>query len=209
MEEYTDLTCRAFTEVLASDAPTPGGGGAAALTGALAAALGGMVVSLTRGKKDAASAQAELARLGETCDALRLRLLDLVQGDAACFRPLAAAYRMAKEDPARPDALERATLGACDAPMAILRASCEVIDAASRLAEIGSRLAVSDAGCAASLAKAALESASLNVYINTGALRDRGRAAALEAEADALVARGTAEANAVIAAVRDKVRRRS
>ncbi|MBQ7565685.1 MAG: cyclodeaminase/cyclohydrolase family protein [Oscillospiraceae bacterium] len=204
MEDMTKLTCRAFTEVLSSDAPVPGGGGAAALAGALAASLGGMVVSLTKGKKAYADAQEELAQLGGTCERLRLRLLDSVREDAECFAPLAAAYRMAKDDPARPAALETATENACSAPLAVMAACSEVICAAARLAEIGSRLAVSDAGCAASLAKAALESASLNVFINTGALRDREKAAALEEKAEEYL-RFAPKAEAVLCAVRAAV----
>ena len=101
---------RAFTEALASNAPTPGGGGAAALVGAVGAALGHMVGALTVGKKKYAAVEAELTACMERIDALRLRLLELVQRDADCFAPLARAYGMAKDDPKRGETLERETL---------------------------------------------------------------------------------------------------
>lgn len=191
MDDMTRRSCREFSELLASSAPTPGGGGAAALTGALAAALGGMVVSLTAGKKQYETHEEELAKLGETCGDLRRRLLDLVQADAEAFAPLAKAYGMAKDDPARDDVLERTTLAACQPPMEIMTCCLGVIRAASRLAEIGSRLALSDAGCAASLASAAMESASLNVQINTRALRDRQEAGRLDRRTEELLREGT------------------
>ena len=88
-------SCREFTEVLASSAPTPGGGGAAALLGAVGASLGCMVANLTVGKPKYAAVEEEVMLLRENCDALRLRLLDGAQADAEGFLPLAAAYGIA------------------------------------------------------------------------------------------------------------------
>ena len=202
MEDTTLLSCRDFADVLASDAPTPGGGGAAALAGALAAALAGMVTSLTLGRKKYAAVEAEMAALQSRCAALRERLLDLVRGDAECFAPLAAAYAIPKDDPARAETLEKATLTACDAPLAIMRACAEAVECAELAAEKGSKMAVSDAACAAALAVGALKSASLNVYINTRTLRDREAAARLNAEADGLLTTCVPRGEAVFAAVR-------
>ena len=148
-----------FVTLLASDAPAPGGGGAAALVGALGTALSNMVGSLTVGKKKYAGVQAEL--------------LDQVQADEDGFVPLAKAYGIPKDDPTRPQVLERATVEACKVPMHICELCCESLDVIAVMAAKGSRLAVSDAGCAAAIVKAALEAASLNVFINTKTLQNR------------------------------------
>ena len=89
-------SCREFTEVLASDAPAPGGGGAAALTAAIGTALGGMVAALTVGKPRYAAVETELRSVMADCDALRQQLLAQVQADAEGFLPLAAVYALPK-----------------------------------------------------------------------------------------------------------------
>ena len=90
--DMTLETCRKFVEVLASNAPAPGGGGAAALVGAIGTALGNMVGSLTVGKKKYAGVEAEIIALKERCDALQTELLDQVEADDKGFVPLAKAY---------------------------------------------------------------------------------------------------------------------
>lgn len=197
----SDLSCREFVEALASSSPTPGGGGAAALAGALGTALGHMVGSLTVGKKKYAAVESELRALMAECAQLQSALLDQIQADADCFAPLAAAYGIPKEDPTRADILEKATLNACTAPLEIMRLCARAIDAAQIFADKGSRLALSDAGCAAVLCKAAMQAASLNVYINTGALRDRTAAQELNAQAEAYLA-ACERADAIFAQVR-------
>ncbi len=201
MAEMMDRSCREFVAALASNAPTPGGGGAAALVGAIGTALGNMVGALTVGKKRYAGVEAEIKALMVECEALQAALLDQVAADAECFAPLARAYSIPKDDPDREAALEAATLNACTAPLEIMRLCARAIACAALFAEKGSRLALSDAGCAAILCKAALQAASLNVFINTGALRDRVAAERLNAQAaDYLTA--CDEADAVFAQVR-------
>lgn len=180
--DYTKESCRDFVQKLASSEPAPGGGGAAALVGALGVALGNMVGSLTVGKKKYADAEAELTALQETCAGLQTQLLDSVERDAACFVPLAKAYGIPKDDPTRPQVMEQALETACTVPLEIMRLCCQAIDAVAVFARKGSRLAVSDAGCGAACCKAALQSASLNVRINTKLMTNRDRAAALNAE---------------------------
>ena len=90
--DMTMESCRKFVEVLASDAPAPGGGGAAALVGALGTALGNMVGSLTVGKKKYADVEAEILALQAKCDAVQKELLDQVEADEKGFVPLAKAY---------------------------------------------------------------------------------------------------------------------
>ena len=166
-------SCRAFVEVLASSEPAPGGGGAAALVGAVGTALGNMVGSLTVGKKKYADVEEEIIALKAKCDALQTQLLDQVAADEAGFLPLAKAYGIPKDDPSRPGILEEATITACQVPMKIMELCCQAIDAICVFAAKGSRLAVSDAGCGAVCCKAALQAASLNVFINTKSLQDR------------------------------------
>ena len=168
--------CREFAAMLASDNPAPGGGGAAALTAALGAALGSMVGALTAGKKSYAPVEEEIKAAMTALEALRLQLLDMVQKDAEGFEPLAAAYKLPKEAPDREEILERATLGACQAPVEMMELCCRAMEQVAVMAEKGSRLAVSDAGCGAALLKAGLDAAALNVYINTKSLRNREEA---------------------------------
>ena len=204
--DYTSDSCREFVTALASSAPVPGGGGAAALAGAVGAALGNMVASLTVGKKKYADVEAEFIALKAKCDALQAALLDQVLADAEGFEPLARAYGIPKDDPDRADALESATLAACKAPMKIMALCGEAIDLIAVCAEKGSRIAVSDAGCGAAICKAALQSASLNLFINTKALRDRSAADGMNARAEALLNQYCPMADAIFETVRDGLR---
>ena len=99
--DMTMESCRTFVEVLASNAPAPGGGGAAALVGAIGTALGNMVGSLTVGKKKYADVEAEIIALKAKCDDLQTQLMDQVPADAVGFEPLAKAYGIPKDDPNR------------------------------------------------------------------------------------------------------------
>lgn len=170
--DMTMESCRKFVEVLASDAPAPGGGGAAALVGAIGTALGNMVGSLTLGKKKYADVQEEIIALKKRCDELQKELLDQVEADDKGFVPLAKAYGIPKDDPNRDAILEEATVTACAVPMHIMELCCQALDCVAVFAAKGSRLAVSDAGCAAVCCKAALQAASLNVFINTKSLKN-------------------------------------
>ena len=200
--DSTQLTCREFVSALASSAPAPGGGGAAALVGAIGTALGNMVGALTVGKKKYADVEGEIIALREKCDAIQAALMDQVLSDAEAFEPLARAYGIPKDDPARESVLEQATHDACQPPMRIMALCGEAIEAVAAFAEKGSRLAVSDAGCGAAILKAALQSASLNVFINTKPLKDREAADALNAKANAMLEKYCALADGVIEAVR-------
>ena len=181
--DMTLETSRKFVEVLASDAPAPGGGGAAALVGAIGTALGNMVGSLTVGKKKYADVQDEIIALKAKCDALQTELLNQVEADEVNFLPLAKAYGIPKDDPNRDAVMEEATLIACSTPMKIMELCCEAIEYIAVFAAKGSRLAVSDAGCGAVICKSALQAASLNVFINTKTLKNREKAAELNNKA--------------------------
>ena len=185
--DMTMESCRTFVEVLASDAPAPGGGGAAALVGAIGTALGNMVGSLTVGKKKYADVQDEIIALKAKCDELQKELLDQVEADEVNFLPLAKAYGIPKDDPNRDAVMEEATLIACSTPIKIMELCCQAIDCIKVFAEKGSRLAVSDAGCGAVVCKAALQAASLNVFINTKTLKNRDKAEDLNRHANVML----------------------
>lgn len=199
------MEMREWIKILASSAPTPGGGGASALIGAVAASLGAMVANLTTGKKKYAAFQADIERLiGET-ETLSGELYDLMQADADAFAPLAAAYGIPKEDPSCEETLENALRVAAEPPMAMLRALSRLPSMLEELHEKGSRLAVSDVGCAAAFGASALSGALLNLLVNTRLMKDRAYASALEKEALRLEREGKARLNAVYAAVSEEL----
>lgn len=176
-----------FLAELASSAPTPGGGGAAALCGALGIALGNMVGSLTLGKKKYADVQEDIAELNAKAEALRAGFVALVDADAEAFAPLSRAYAIPKDDPARDEIMEPALLRAAEAPLEIMRKCAEALDLISGYAAKGSALAISDAGCAAALCGAAIEAAALNVKINTKSMKNRAVADNINAEMNELL----------------------
>ncbi|MDR2502384.1 MAG: cyclodeaminase/cyclohydrolase family protein [Oscillospiraceae bacterium] len=195
-----------FIDVLASKAAVPGGGGASALVGAVGMALGNMVGSLTVGKKKYAEVEAEIIALGEKSQALEAELLRLMDEDAVVFEPLSKAYGIPKDDPTRDKVMEDALKLACSVPMDIMRRCADAIDIIAEYAAKGSALAISDAGVGVAFARAAINGASLNVFINTKAMTDKAYAAGLETEADALLAKYNAKAGDIYAAVVARLR---
>lgn len=187
MAGLTEESLRAFTEALASGAPVPGGGGASALCGALGAALGGMVGSLTAGKPKYAAAEPALRALMAEAAALREELLSLVDADAEAFAPLAAAYGLPKDAPGRAEELERCLRGAAQVPMRVVCLACRAIELQREFAEKGGALVISDAGTGAALCRAALEGAAMNVRVNTRLMSDRVYAGKLDAETAAML----------------------
>lgn len=172
---------------LASKAPVPGGGGAAALTGAIGIALGDMVGELTTGKKKYADVEADIQALMIEAKSIQNEFLRLIDADAEAFAPLAEAYRIPKDEPGRNEIMEEALKNGASVPMDIMRTCGRALDVVREFADKGSRLAVSDAGCAAACCKAAIQAASLNVFINTKSMKNREYAEALNAEADELL----------------------
>ena len=196
-----EMNLNQFLEQLASAAPVPGGGGASALAGALGIALGNMVGSLTVGKKKYAAVEDEIRDLNEKAAALREELLCLVEKDAEVFEPLSKAYGIPKEDPTREEVMANVLKAAAEVPLAIMKKCCEALDLIAVYAEKGSVLAVSDAGCAASLCRAAMESAALNVYINTKSMADRQLAETLNREVCAMLQEYSQKADAIYQSV--------
>lgn len=201
--EFSQASCTEFVSALASSAPVPGGGGAAALVGAVGTALGNMVGSLTVGKKKYADVEEEIVALKATCDDLQRELLAQIAADAEGFAPLARAYGIPKDDPDRERILEEATLVACRVPVRIMELCCQALEAIEVFAAKGSRLAVSDAGCGAVCVKAALQAASLNVFINTRTLKDRAAAEEINGRCLAMLEQYGALADQIFTSVKD------
>lgn len=187
MNHLTNLSCTAFAEALAARTSVPGGGGAAALAGALAVALCSMAGNFTAGKKKFAAVEADIRRMLAEGEALREHLLELVDADARAFEPLSRAYSIPKDDPCRAQVMEEAALNACQAPMEMVRCCHKVLLLLEEMLEKGSKLLITDVGCGALLCRAAMESAAMNVFVNTGTLRDRETAAKLEQEVDEIL----------------------
>lgn len=203
---FIDNNLREFTDVLASKAAVPGGGGASSLVGAVGVALGSMVGNLTVGKKKYADVEADVLAIMEKAEGLRGELLRLVDEDAVAFEPLSKAYGIPKDDPTRETVMENALRVACGVPMDIMRTVCKAIDLHEELETKGSVLAISDVGVGVVCCKAALQGASLNVFINTKTMTDRDHAAALESEADALLTGYCEKADAIFDRVVKRLR---
>ncbi len=196
---------------LASKAPVPGGGGASAVSGALAAALGQMVANLTVGKKRYADVEEDMVADIAELSRLQAEMLALVERDAEVFAPLAQAYGMPKETPEqiedRERVMEERLLDASLVPLAIMEKAIEILEIIDDLEIKGSRMAVSDAGVAAQLARAAVGGAVMNVYINTKSMKNREKAEELNEKAARLTGKGFAQADAIYERVQKKCRK--
>lgn len=208
-ERFMELSCEEFAEQLAARTSVPGGGGACALTGALAAALCSMVGAFTVGKPRFAEVEGEVSGLMDEAEEVRYRLLELIEEDAAGFSPLIEAYALPRESPGRAEKIEEATEGACMAPLAMMGECCRAITLLERMGELGTQGLASDVATGALLARAALEGASVNVCVNTTSLRDRRQAARIEATCDELLEEYVPRAAALAQGITDKIRGRA
>ncbi|MEI7768596.1 MAG: cyclodeaminase/cyclohydrolase family protein [Chloroflexales bacterium] len=168
----------AFLGALASSAPTPGGGSAAGISGAMAASLVSMVCSLTVGKKQFAEIEGEVRGIQDRAEGLRRELQALAQEDIEVFGRLSAAYKLPRTTDAdaatRQAAIQKVTRLAAEVPLRTAQAAAALMPLCTSLASRCSRLIVSDIGVAALLARATVDSAVLNVEINLSGLEDRG-----------------------------------
>lgn len=205
-DKLTDLSCNDFTAAIAAKQPVPGGGGAAALVGAMAAALCSMTGNYTTGKKTYAAVEDDVQRMLAEAEDVRVRLIELVDADAKAFEPLSRAYAIPKDDPNRAEVLEAATKTACEPPIEMMRQCARAVELLEEMEQKGSRMMLSDVGCGATLATSALEAASLNVFVNTKSLADRAYADALDAEAQELLDTYVPRAHTVWARVSDRLR---
>jgi formiminotetrahydrofolate cyclodeaminase len=193
----SELTVNALVARLDSSDPVPGGGSAAAIAGAMGAALVGMVVSLTSGRPGAEDHEQRLAELRGSSAEAHQTLLELAQRDSVAYQSVVNARRLPRESDeqrqGRREAVARAMHDAAEAPLLSARRALAVLEDAAAVAPIGNVNAVSDAGVAALLAWTALRGAILNVRINLpylaadDPLREAGHElAALQARGDEL-----------------------
>jgi formiminotetrahydrofolate cyclodeaminase len=202
-------TIAKFLDELASEQPTPGGGGAAAVMGAVGAALVSMVANLTIGKKNYEAFDEELKEARAKAEALRAELTAAINEDVDAFNAVMGAYGLPREGDeqkaARAAAIQAALKQATDAPLRAVKACHEVIKLSAIVADKGNVNVISDAGVAALAANAGLRSAALNVYINAKSIKDREFAEIRLGEVNALTDLAAVKTEEVYAVVRGKI----
>ena len=206
---YLDQPLAAYLDALASNAPAPGGGSAAALVGALAAALNSMVANFTVGKEQFANVEATVRDALAHNEELRATLSQLVEEDTAAYGKVSSAYRMPRatdaEKAARTAAIQEALKSACSVPLAAADCCLRVIEIADTLADSGNPNLISDAGVAARLGAAGLATAALNVEINLVSIKDAAFVKARRAHLAPMLARGQELGEAVWKKVLERI----
>jgi glutamate formiminotransferase/formiminotetrahydrofolate cyclodeaminase len=176
MPKFVELHLSAFLDALASPEPTPGGGTAAAIAGAMGASLLMMVAGLAKSRTDGEDERVALAEARAALASVRERFSTLADADSEAFNQVLAAYRLPKnsdsDKAARRAAVQQAMTAATNAPLETLRTAGEAMRLGQIVAQHGSRSAVSDAGVGIGLLQAAADGAVANVRINVGSLED-------------------------------------
>jgi formiminotetrahydrofolate cyclodeaminase len=192
----TTLSVREFSDGLAAKQPTPGGGSAAALAGALGAGLVSMVCRYTVGRERFAEVEEAMQRLLARSEELRTELERAVEDDVLAYGGYSDAQSMPRDTDeqrrARDEALQRALRASTDVPLAVAERCAELLELAVEAAELGNPYLISDAAVGAELAAAALAGAELNVRMNLGGVEDEQfvQAAGARLEAVAALAAG-------------------
>lgn len=190
-----EQTIEHFLTELSAKKSTPGAGGAAALVAALGSALGSMVGNFTIGKKKYQAVETEVEKIVDELEQIKLRLEELIQKDAEAFYPLAQAYKLPKETQSKieykENVIEEALVGASVVPIEIMENALRAIELLEQLSKIGNTMLIADAGTGIVFCKAALEGASLSVYINTASMKNKYKKEALNQEANQLLEKGT------------------
>lgn len=190
----SEKTCEDFVDVLASKSAVPGGGGAAALTGAIGIALGSMVCNLTIGKKKYAEHEESVKSILEKARSLEKDLIGMIDEDAECFLPLSKAYGLPsstdEEKKIKSETMENALKKACEVPIKIVKVCYESIKLHEDLVDKGSRLAISDIGVGVQCLRASILSGQLNVLININSIKDEKYVNEVRNEINSLVEEG-------------------
>lgn len=205
-----DQTIQRFLDELSSGMPTPGGGSAAALAGALAAGLICMVSNLTIGKKNYQHIEPQMKEILTEAQACRGELLKLSDRDADAFEKVMLAYKLPEDTDAqtkkRKQALEEALMEATLVPYRVAEICAKLLEFSGVLAEKGNRSAVSDTGVAACLAEAALQGALLNVTVNLHLMENEGFKEEYSKKSAALAHEAKAKRDSVMAQVQERSR---
>jgi len=207
---YLAEPLKTYTDALASGAPAPGGGSAAALVGALGAALNSMVANFTVGREKFAAVEDDVQRLLSRSEGLRQALERVTQADTEAYGRVASAQKMPRdseeEKAARTAAMQQALKAAAEVPREAVRAAYGVLEIAQELVETGNPNLITDVGVAAKLGVAAMECAALNVEINLAYIKDEAYCGACRKEMAPLLERGAEMGAEVWAAVQERVR---
>lgn len=210
IESLSQQPIGAFLDALASGAPTPGGGSVAALSGAMAAGLVGMVCALTVGKKGYDEVQGEVRSIAEQADALRAELAGLAQADIDVFGRLASAYKLPRiteaDAASRRAAIQTVTRQAAEVPLAVGRAAVALLPLCAPAASRFNRTVASDIGVAVQLVRAAVQSAIINVEVNLSSLEDQRYVREARAQLDDLTVGLDDEIAGVLEIVRERIR---
>ncbi len=205
----TNSSIRTFLDDLASERPAPGGGGAAAMCGAIGAALVSMMANLTIGKKNYEAVSEDLEAVNAKAGALRAELTRAIEEDMVAFNSVMSAYRLPRateeEKAKRAAAIQAALKDATLVPLSAVKACFEVIRLSAAAAEKGNLNVISDAGVAVLAANAGLRGAALNVFTNAKAIKDRDFAEKQIAEVNALLEQAAETTESVYQTVRTKI----
>lgn len=191
--KLADMQVTEFVNLMASDAPAPGGGSAAALEGALGAALTAMVCALTIGKKKYADVQELAVESQKKADDLKARFVDVMDRDTEAFNAVSAVFAMPKDTDeqkaARKAAMQEALKGCTKTPFEMMQLACETLELTRSLVGRLNASAASDLGCSALALRAAIQGAWLNVLINISGINDEAFAAEYRKNGEALLAK--------------------
>lgn len=198
-----------FLDELASNSPTPGGGSVAALAGALGAALISMVGNLTVGKKKYEDVEEEIKRILSSSEKLRYELSQLIEEDVKVFNNFMSTYKMPKETEdekkVRAEKIQESLIEAAKVPLKVAHKCLDILSLSKEVAEKGNINVVSDAGVAALLAEAALESAILNVKINLKMIKDEKTKEELSSSIQELLLKEKGQKEKVLEIVEQKI----
>ena len=191
--KLAEMQVAQFVDVMASDAPAPGGGSASALEGAVGAALTAMVCALTIGKKKYADVQDLAAESMEKANDLKARFVDVMDRDTEAFNAVSAVFAMPKDTDeqkaARKAAMQEALKGCTKTPFEMMQLACETLELTRSLVGRLNASAASDLGCSALALRAAIQGAWLNVLINISGIADEAFAAEYRKNGEALLAK--------------------
>lgn len=189
--KLAEMTVTQFAEVLASNAPAPGGGSTAALEGALGAALTAMVCRLTEGRKKYEMHEEYIRKVKAEATALQAQFLDVMDRDTDAFMLISNAYSMPKatdeEKAARSAAIQKGLVKCIQTPFEMMELSLQTIRLTDSLLDKFNTGAASDLGVGALSLRAAVQGAWLNVLINIGSLKDRELAESYRSKGIAIV----------------------
>lgn len=204
-----DKNIKEFLDELSSSSPAPGGGGVAALSGALGAALVSMVCHLTIGKKGYENVSDEMNENLKKSNVLKENLTLLIDEDTNAFNKVMAAYKMPKETDEdkqkRRNAIQDALKNAANVPLDVMKQCVNVLSLAKIVSEKGNKNAVSDAGVAALMSLAGLNSAALNIEINLSGIKDKKFVSEMKNEVETLTSNGERIKDEIIKTVKSTI----